>query len=596
VEEYPRRRLAQYQAERKANAKLPAANVLTTRWELTPEDVAQIEAQLGKGALDTNEIVIARGYDNVSRYDIALNEEAVVTHYLQRSNLPPSESEHLADAATLADFLEQAAEIEEPSQQLTELLAELKKVFPNDNPTTAAIKLASARLPRFVYFTNYEFMPGTVSLVALAARKAGNALELSDRIFLALLDLAGTSLEEIQAINRFEEFVAKLEGVSNFISEQIFAYWSQNKNLEVQFRLDEARPQDPPPNNTGHIFRTRIRNERHKVTVGFDERSTGFVWFFSFLVWFSQVRQNYGENLFILLDEPGLSLHARAQADLLRYMHEKLAPSYQLIYTTHSPFMIEPDNLEGVRTVEDVVLSDGTYKGTKVGDKIFSTDADTVFPIQAALGYDITQTLFVGKHSLLVEGSSDMLFLETFSRMLVSDGKPGLDSRWTITPVGGIDKVGTFVALFGANKIDVAVFTDIHEGAKRKVRDLRESKLLKDGRVFSAEMYTGSAEADIEDLIGWELYRELVHAAYNLRAEHQLPAARPAGQTRVVKAVEEHFRSLPPEIPEFDHMLPALAAVETQQKLGVSVGIEPALERSSALITDLNNALGSAGA
>jgi hypothetical protein len=65
----------------------------------------------------------------------------------------------------------------------------------------------------------------------------------------------------------------------------------------VDFRFDAARPNDPPPLNSGCIFRTRIRNERHRVTVAFDERSAGFVWFFSFLVWFSQVRKTYGENV-----------------------------------------------------------------------------------------------------------------------------------------------------------------------------------------------------------------------------------------------------------------------------------------------------------
>jgi hypothetical protein len=115
-----------------------------------------------------------------------------------------------------------------------------------------------------------------------------------------------------------------LEGVSNFVSSAIFRYWSQNRHLKVQFRYDEGLPGDPAPYNTGHVFATRIENTRHGVTVRFDERSTGFVWFFSFLVWFSQMEKTYGKKLVILLDEPGLSLHGKAQADLLRYINEKL--------------------------------------------------------------------------------------------------------------------------------------------------------------------------------------------------------------------------------------------------------------------------------
>ena len=164
----------------------------------------------------------------------------------------------------------------------------------------------------------------------------------------------------------------------------------------MEFHSDAARPNDPAPFDTGYVFRTRIKNRRHGVTVGFDDRSAGFVWFFSFLVWFSQVRKNYGDNVVLLLDEPGLGLHAKAQADLLRYINDKLVPAGQVIYTTHSPFMVDPNRLDAVlRTVEDVG-GEGEVEGTKVGDQVFSTDADTLFPLQAALGYDITQTLSSG--------------------------------------------------------------------------------------------------------------------------------------------------------------------------------------------------------
>ncbi len=133
--------------------------------------------------------------------------------------------------------------------------------------------------------------------------------------------------------------------MSNQISKEIFTYWTQNKHLDFSLRFDQARPADAAPFNSGYIFRARIDNRRHKTDTNFDERSSGFVWFFSFLVWFSQLKKQYGKKLIILLDEPGLTLHARAQHDLLRYIRERLQPNYQVLYTTHSPFMVDPDNL-----------------------------------------------------------------------------------------------------------------------------------------------------------------------------------------------------------------------------------------------------------
>mgnify|MGYP002039314427 FL=1 len=99
------------------------------------------------------------------------------------------------------------------------------------------------------------------------------------------------------------------------------------------------------------------------------ERSAGFVWFFSFLSQFKQMRKR-NPGAIILLDEPGLTLHGKAQADLLRYIIERLLPDHQVIYSTHSPFMVPADRLADVRVVEDVVTYDQrrrpTVKGTQL--------------------------------------------------------------------------------------------------------------------------------------------------------------------------------------------------------------------------------------
>ena len=77
------------------------------------------------------------------------------------------------------------------------------------------------------------------------------------------------------------------------------------------------------------------------------------------------MRKRHGDDLLILLDDPGLGLHAKAQWDLYRYICEKLVPQYQLIYTTHSPFMVNPERMQWVRTVEEVTepTQDGGVNG-----------------------------------------------------------------------------------------------------------------------------------------------------------------------------------------------------------------------------------------
>lgn len=586
VIEYPRRRWSLYREKRETDPDI----VLETVWELDDSDQEILTEKFGNKALSTKEVTITKGYDNTLNWEISYNEGNILKYVLENSGLYKEEVDALKEISTIEELIAYLEGKSNRSERENLFLENLIKTFPKKTVFSGVKNILQNRLPKFVYFPNYERMRGRVALHDLVNRKKQNKLDLSDRIFLALLDLAGTSIDEINKIGTLEHLYAELEAVSNRITETIFHYWSQNRHLEVEFRLDQGRPGDPPPFNQGFIFQTRIRNSRHRVTVNFEERSTGFIWFFSFLVWFSQLQKYYGKNLLLLLDEPGLSLHGRAQQDLLRYFREQLAPYYQVIYTTHSPFMIDPEALLSVRIVEDVVTSSGEVLGTKVREDVFATESETVFPLQAALGYDITQTLFVGKNVLLVEGPSDFLYLKWFSSELQHQNREGLDRRWVITPSGGIDKIASFVALFGGNEINIAVITDFHSGLKGKVKSLTE--LYRLIGVFTVNSYLGQAEADIEDLLGREFYFALVNRCYNLSDEYTLNPKKEPKNLRVVKEVEEHFRTLPPDFPEFDHYTPAAYLVENGKDLRNELpGLNCALDRFEQLFKDLNKLL-----
>ena len=227
--------------------------------------------------------------------------------------------------------------------------------------------------------------------------------------------------------------------------------------------------------------------------------------------------------------------------------------------------------------------------GTKVSDRILSADADTLLPLRAALGYDITQSLFVGEHSLLVEGPSDLLFIHWASRRLVARGDVGLDSRWTVTPVGGIDKFGSFNALFAANELHVAILTDFHTGDKRKVREMRDSGLLKAGHVFTASEFADQDEADIEDMLTRKFYIEIINRRYQLEGTKQIPVVRPDdAPPLVLEEVKQHFRTVATEGPEFDHLTPAVYLVEHESDFRNADGLDEALGRFGKFFQSVN--------
>jgi predicted ATP-dependent endonuclease of OLD family len=589
IGEYPRRYLLEYSDRHKQGE----AKVVETRWELDADDVSKVEKLLGAGCLLSTDITVSKHYSDTSQiWNVPLDESKVIGNLINVGSLHSEEADAARKNMTVAQLKKY---LDSKGNEIsTREKKALDKIggFRDSSCHKAAIDVLT--LPKFLYFGDYDLMSGNVALEDMLKRKEN--LKASEKVFLAFLAMVGTSLEEINSIDKFEPLKARLEAASNKITREIFEYWTQNRHLRVQFTLDAAQAGDVAPFNAGKILHTRIYNMHHDVSVSFDERSRGFVWFFSFLVLFSQVKKTHGDNVVILLDEPGVSLHAKAQADLLRYIDEKLRPFHQVLYTSHSPFMIPPEDLLSARTVEDVVSEqDGKLQilGTKVGDRVLSTDKDTLFPLQSALGYEITQSLFVGEHTLLVEGPSDYLYLKVFSDELKSRGRTCLDPRWVICPTGGIDKVSAFMSLFGGNKIHVAILVDLAKGQKKRVDELRRSKLLRDGHVFSADSYAGQEEADTEDLIGRTAFMALVNQTYGLSPASQLnPATGTTQSGRVLKDVEQHFALLPPNLPEFDHFRPAAYLLENRSEILAKLpSLESGLERFENLFSDLNKLL-----
>lgn len=597
--EYPANEVTEY----KQRAKQNPDDAIVTTWELEDEDVAAVEELVGKDVLNSRDLTITKGYYENSNWNFDWDEARAFEALLSSHELYDEERKALRETKSLdaafklidAKHAPDSGEAENlRSTREQALHQKIQTHFPKNSFWDAIADILEKRLPKIVYFSEYLRLPGQLAVTDLKTRIANNQLRNSDRMFLALLSMIGRQPDELENIGEFEPLQRELEGVSAGLTKQIFEYWRQNRHLRVQFRCETALPRDPAPFNSGYVMRTRIENTRHGVTTRFDERSSGFVWFFSFLVWFGQVKKNYGDNLILLLDEPGMGLHAKAQADLLRYIDEKLANQFQVIYTTHSPFMISPSHLLRARTVEDVFIKaanpedGGEELGTKVGDQILSTDRDTLFPLQACLGYEITQTLFIGEHCLLVEGPGEILYLPWFSRKLQSLGRIGLDKRWTLTPCGGADKVPAFLSLFGGQNLHVATLLDYATGHKNKIAQVRKNSLLLAGHVLTADQYADQSEADTEDIVGREAYVALVNQCYSLTGQNALPTAKPNdAPIRVVKEVEDKLRTVTLDTPEFDHYRPA--EFLTQAGLGIALpGIDAALTRFESLFADLN--------
>ncbi len=576
------------------------AIVITTEWSLDEPDLELLRRELPELKLiDDANVKITKGYQNKWFWSVEAEEASTVNTLVESSHFNAAERASITgNPETIQTLYEALSRIDGPTQKHQELQQRIHEKYPNNSIYSAVAAVLRPNLPKFVYFKEYERLPGKVSINELVHLEQTDQLTFELKIFQALLSLVNSSAQEIAESESSEDLIMSLEAIGNRLSDEIFEYWSQNKHLKVDFRCDMGRPNDPPPFNDGYVFNTRIRNERHRASVNFDERSTGFIWFFSFLIWFSQMKANYADKLIVLLDEPGLTLHGTAQQDLLRYIREKLRNDYQVIYTTHSPFMLDIENIFTLRTVEDVVVErnvsgdnvEEEVRGTKVGEEILSGDHDTILPLLGKLGIEITQTLFVGPYVVVVEGPSEWSFMNWFTRKLVKDGRIGLDIRWAIAPAEGAPKVTSFITLFKGRGLKIAALLDYHEGQKTMVKKLEDSKLLEDGHLLKTTDFVEQQEADIEDLIGWDLYAALVNSALSIPEANKLPSSKPDDcEMRIVKEVEKRARLLPPEVPEFDHFLAAKHLNQlSPEEIATLPGLNTALDRFEALFEELN--------
>lgn len=503
--DYPRREKKKME---KSNVK-PDAIVCT--YEIEEELVKLIEEDLGTEALKTNSFDCTKKYSSGSTWSsmpIDHNKFAEF-HTLNLGIASKSLNEKLAKVQS-EEALNQLIESFEESKY-KEGLASLKKFYENKwGWSSDALSEYVARvflkpnLPKFLYYDEYFALPSRISIEKLENKTLDDSEQKTAR---ALFDLADIDTSELIQSNDFEDFIAELEATEAIISEELFKYWQTNKNLGITFQIDSVK--DTNNRVVEHVLDIRVKNKG--VSLPLKNRSKGFNWFFSFLVWFKKIQEDSDSQYVLLLDEPGLNLHASAQADLLRFL-EDLSEDYQIIYTTHSPFMIPSNSLERVRTVfeED--------KTSVISNSIQEKDPNTLFPLQAALGYDIAQNLFVSKKNLLVEGVSDLIILTALSGLLEALGRQGIREDITIVPTGGLEKVATFISLLRGSQLEIVCLLDSYNDVKARVKmeSLISERIIHQSKVrFFHEFLDTHDKADLEDLFDKGDYLNLFNLAFN---------------------------------------------------------------------------------
>ena len=506
---------------------------VSVRLELEDHECDEVVATLGVGVLTSRELKVSKRYGGGLSWTIEWSEEPAVNNLL--AELPTPVADAVKDQTTLdglREALKRRAPAEDGSGPSDDDIAAANAVLTNRGLHDTGVRerllgILEPRLPKFFRFTEYSTLPGRIDVEKLAPGQQEGPGQSGLQAARALLELAGTGLDHLQN-DDYELRRGELDTVQIDLTNQVFKYWKQNPDLRVSIDVDKATVQDRHGQTAvARFLEIRLSDQRTGYSNNFSQRSSGFQWFFSFLAAFSEFERQ--DAPVVLLDEPALTLHGRAQADFLRFMNERLAPDSPVLYTTHSPFMVEAEHLERVRIIEDSGPSIGAIATTEV----LAADPDSLFPLQAALGYDIAQSLFIGPHNLVVEGTSDFVYLTIMSQLCAATGRSQLDDRWRVLPAGGATNIPTFVSLIGPH-LDITVLADAGTRGTQRVTGMVDQGLLAGHRLILASAAAASTNADIEDLFSEGDYLNLFNTTFSTSLRvNDLPQG-----DRIVKRLE----------------------------------------------------------
>lgn len=426
-------------------------------------------------------------------------------------------------AKNLHEWLEENfANIDEENDKELNRYNKISDLLKQHEEYNQVLEKLAEKIPVFVLFNNYFKVKPSIHLQHLAERTEQNLLDDDNYDYgnLCLLKLLGFTPRELAKIGSLQSpergQTAQLKTYKDAIDKR--RYQLNAASVRLTKEIQEVWKPDPDRPEAGELrlnadaqYLTVVVVDELGVEIELDQRSEGFQWLVSFFVVFFAEAMDKHENAILLLDEPGLNLHGLKQRNF-RDTLTTLAEKNQVIYTTHSPFLVGPDELDIVRVVELVDRS----VGTKVHLSISTSDPAGLLPLQEALGYDLAHSLFSQQRNLVLEGITDYWYLNTVSMLVSESDELNLRNDIALVFAGDAGKVVYFATILHAHNLKVAALLDSDAAGDHAaqqdslVHALGHKKIIR-----TKDFCEGIPKAEIEDLLRATLV-EIVKSELNV--------------------------------------------------------------------------------
>ena len=210
----------------------------------------------------------------------------------------------------------------------------------------------------------------------------------------------------------------KIENLNGELTLNFQDFWRQNvgKKNKIKINFELSHYDHTNPEKSGKPFiEFWIKDETERLYP--KQRSRGVRWFLSFFLELKATAMDKSkQNKVLLIDEPGVSLHARAQEDVLK-VFDDIRQQMQIIYTTHSPHLIDVNKLYRIlavqREIEDDMRSETLVFSART---LKAATADTLSPIYSTMGARLSQQEIVKSfNNVIVKDLATFYFLKAIN-------------------------------------------------------------------------------------------------------------------------------------------------------------------------------------
>jgi predicted ATP-dependent endonuclease of OLD family len=316
------------------------------------------------------------------------------------------------------------------------------------------------------------------------------------------------SLWPAQFVTSAEKYLidAVFKKASNSVTREVIGGWrrvfskdSSAKHITITWNIDT---------NKGNIPYASFLVSDGEYDYEISERSLGFRWFFSFLL-FTAFKGENDKPSILIFDEPAANLHAKAQAELLKSFEKIATDGTKIIYSTHSHHMINPKWLGGAYIVENTALSQSedndfdfsssptNIKATKYREFIsnYPTRSSYFQPVIESLEY-VAPELIGTPPYVLVEGITDYYALKIAQKI------SGINLHFQILPGVGSGASGPLISLMMGRGEKFLVLLDDDEAGKKECARYKANWYLTDTTVFTlAAIDPALANSALEKLL-----------------------------------------------------------------------------------------------